>query len=85
MHAVSNIKNKRSMSIDHCIKVRLLTVQSKTCRLFILGSLHIFLPTTGTLSYSVDYKSLYGDSAVYLYKWLHVLFFPNKQTNETLY
>ena len=29
---------------------------------FILGSLHILRPTMGTLSESVDYQSLYGDS-----------------------
>ena len=78
MHAVSNIKNKRSMSI-----VRFLTVQSSTCHLFILGSLHIPCPTMGTLSDCVDYKCLYGNSVVYLYKRLYFLSFPNKQTNET--
>lgn len=79
MHTVSNIKNKRSMSI-----VCFLTVQSQTCHLFILGSLHIPRPTMGTLSGCVDYKCLYGNSVVYLYKRLHFLSFPNKQTNETL-
>ena len=58
MHTISTIKNKRSMSI-----VRFLTVQSQTCHLFILGSLHIPCPTMGTLSDCIDYKCLYGNSA----------------------
>ena len=57
---------------------------SQTCHLFILESLHIPRLTMGTVSDCVDYKCLYGNSVVYLYKRLHFLSFPNKQTNETL-